>query len=416
MEWLSILAAWVSTVGVILGFASYFLSGGALKNEDESQIRSVLFESTGSDWTRAANRLFLRAFDRLYGSYLTIARLSMTHQLSPGDEETNGLGTEADRIVWYGIKAAFAALIGISITLLLSDVYRGPTELVLWTALAIALLLTMMAVGMVGIMDWGRADLPVPNRGLPNIPLNLVLKLFSGIIGLIFGAMLFTIIGGVLGNDRTALIWIGLTGFFLLILSVPLTFVLPRYLPIHPWKAMISSLVVIVILGMIQRDAGANFVDELGTRGPIIFSFVAFNLFADVVSLWETRWILQKSSDKGILGLFVFLGIDLILSASIFLFLPALLGEIPVFWEAAQFRGERPWLGILFWSTFSTSAVFYVFVIAALLLRLLHSATQPLRGYARHQPVKALTATMILIVSVLFLVGFGGTAIVESVF
>ena len=29
-----------------------------------------------------------------------------------------------------------------------------------------------------------------------------------------------------------------------------------------------------------------------------------------------------------------------------------------------MFRGDRPWLGILFWSTFGTSFIFYAFLIA----------------------------------------------------
>ena len=34
-----------------------------------------------------------------------------------------------------------------------------------------------------------------------------------------------------------------------------------------------------------------------------------------------------------------------------------------------MFSGDRPWLGILFWTTFSTSVAFYLFVIASLVAR-----------------------------------------------
>ena len=61
--------------------------------------------------------------------------------------------------------------------------------------------------------------------------------------------------------------------------------------------------------------------------------------------------------------------LDLILSAAIFLVLPLVLWEIPDFLQAIRFQGPRPCLGILFWSTFSTSVVFYLFVASSLLAR-----------------------------------------------
>ena len=47
-----------------------------------------------------------------------------------------------------------------------------------------------------------------------------------------------------------------------------------------------------------------------------------------------------------------------------------MVGEITTFWDAMYSRGDRPWFGILFWSTFGTSAVFYLFVIAVFLFLL----------------------------------------------
>ena len=84
-----------------------------------------------------------------------------------------------------------------------------------------------------------------------------------------------------------------------------------------------------------------------------------------------------------------------------------ILGELPALWEAIFFEGDRPWLGILFWSTFSTSVVFYLFVIAAVLVRLFAAlarffgwATSPLQAH----PVLCIAIAMALVVTV----GFAG--------
>ena len=45
------------------------------------------------------------------------------------------------------------------------------------------------------------------------------------------------------------------------------------------------------------------------------------------------------------------------------------MGQGITFGEAIMFSGPSPWLGILFWTTFSTSILFYLFVLATLLVR-----------------------------------------------
>jgi len=135
-------------------------------------------------------------------------------------------------------------------------------------------------------------------------------------------------------------------------------------------------------------------------------------VFADGVSLLETRWVLQRSATAGLPALIGWLALDLAASAAIFLFLPTVLWpQILDFWDAALFRGEQPWLGIFFWSTFATSALFYLFVVAALLVRPLAALAKAFGWWSRpfnlqDHPIRCLAIAMVMVVTVLF-VGVG---------
>ena len=181
---------------------------------------------------------------------------------------------------------------------------------------------------------------------------------------------------------------------------------------VHPLKALVSSLLFIVIVGLIRLDDAKSFADAINSDGLIILTFVAFNMFADGVSLVETRWVLQLGVKATVVKLLVLLALDLVLSAIIFLVLPTILWEVPSFMEAAMFRGDRPWLGILFWSTCSTSAVFYLFVIASLLVRpLSHVPKLGRRMHVDTRPVLALSFAMAVAVTFLFWGSLGARAL-----
>jgi len=135
---------------------------------------------------------------------------------------------------------------------------------------------------------------------------------------------------------------------------------------------------------------------------------VAFNVFADGVSLWETRWVLEKGPTAKIPTLLGLLVLDFLLSGIIYLALPlALWPQILDFWDAVRFQGEQPWLGLLFWTTFSTSFIFYAFVVAALIMRPLWALAV---GFGRlgnifnleEHPVRCLSVAMALVVTAVF--------------
>lgn len=189
-------------------------------------------------------------------------------------------------------------------------------------------------------------------------------------------------------------------------------------MPVRPQRALAWSLGFIVIAGtgaaLLIPNVLDSFRAELDATGPTLFAFVAFNMFADSASLWETRWVLRrglKASWYSLLGLLV---LDLLLSAAIFLYLPLVLGELPDFWKAAFFfGGNRPWLGVLFWTTFSTSAVFYLFVISSLLVRPLSRVPKLVQHLqVERQPVRVLTLAAVIVVTVVYWGVMAGSHIV----
>lgn len=186
-----------------------------------------------------------------------------------------------------------------------------------------------------------------------------------------------------------------------------------RQFPIHLGKAIAASAFFMAVVGLIQWDATKSFFDVIAADGPVAVTFVAYNVFADGISLIKTRWLLERSATAGMKTLIGLLGLDLLLSAAVFI-LPTTMWELPTFWDAIVFRGDRPWLGVLFWTTLSTSAMFYLFVLAAALTGPLSRVSRAVRLKLdpESEPVFALTAALLVGVTAAFLLGAGATAIV----
>jgi hypothetical protein len=190
---------------------------------------------------------------------------------------------------------------------------------------------------------------------------------------LVIGILNSSILTSVLGSDMAPNLIILTTS----LIAGRLTshFVQDVHISVHPLKALGSSLAYIIVVGLvaslIRADAATSFfVEMINGEGIKILAFVAFNMFADTISLLETRWVLQRGSNTTVVQLLGLLALDLAASGAIFLFLPAVVGELNTFWDAVFLRGDRPWLGVLFWSTFGTSVLFYLFVIAVFLFLL----------------------------------------------
>jgi hypothetical protein len=64
-------------------------------------------------------------------------------------------------------------------------------------------------------------------------------------------------------------------------------------IPLIPWKAFVSSMVALAIASAILSYLGYAFPLAISAN-PLVLPFVAFNIFDDGVSLWETRWVLKR--------------------------------------------------------------------------------------------------------------------------
>ncbi len=178
--------------------------------------------------------------------------------------------------------------------------------------------------------------------------------------------------------------------------------------PVGPLRAIISSIAFIGLLAILFRSAASSFVSELQSRGPLIFATIAFNLFGDAVSLVETRWLLRLSRGLPMIGIVGMLILDLILSAFFYLVLPGIAGiHWSILFLAAKFGGPHPWMGILFWSTFFTSLLFYLFVASMLLIRMMLPLMKLLNRLDRwfslyDHPMRLITIAMIGVESTAF--------------
>ncbi len=129
-------------------------------------------------------------------------------------------------------------------------------------------------------------------------------------------------------------------------------------------RVIFTSIITMTIIAFIKKDIAQTFISDFNQIGMILLAYLLLNIFADSVSLLETNIILKLAA-KGKTKKFVFLGLlDLILSTFIFLAIPLSTGNLDIFLGSILFKGDHPWLGILFWSTFSTSFIFWTFLLA----------------------------------------------------
>lgn len=329
-------------------------------------------------WLQSANRTFLQAFDKLYG----------------------GNSTSLELAVWVGMVLALIALPILRNDVAASGTLKAETTLLLFIALLFAFFFTAMTLAFIslGVLRRFFARTHSTLKGT-----------VSGIVG--------TILTGTVGGIVIALLVgtiVGITVGIVTIVGVNLVFIVVSgrlRIPIHPLKALGWSVVFVCIIGgLFQRDAGREFVSS-AYADPKILTFVAFNVFADGISLLETRWVLQRGTTASLRALVGLVTLDLVASAVIYLFLPTVVWpEILEFGEVVLFRGERPWLGILFWTTFSTSFLFYLFVAGALLVRPL-TAGFSLFGWLstpfglEAHPIRCLAVAMAVVVTMAFVAG-----------
>ncbi|MFQ6029934.1 MAG: hypothetical protein ACE5Q6_20870, partial [Dehalococcoidia bacterium] len=351
-------------MGLIIAAGS-FLKGSEVRDNTEERLGQTLAGSNPNVWARATNRTFLQFFDLLY----------------------SGSSGRLKAITWSGLISSLIMLVLLRGALLvLGDTSLDSARLLL-IAMGLAFGLSILSASLSGITS--RVVIGIVSISGIGIVIGILIGIvsISGIrIGIVSG--IIVVIGIIIVSG--IVIFFGMIILFARVIGRSMSEMeiggerifdsynesdnesddvsvsdissdIERYfLPVHPLKALASSLVFLSIVALIRIGDAGSFLQALNSEGFALSAFIAFNLFADAISLLETRWVLQKGAEAGVLQLLGWLGLDLILSAAIFLFLPLVLWEIPTFLEATLFRGDRPWLGILFWTTFSTSVLLYV--------------------------------------------------------
>jgi len=156
---------------------------------------------------------------------------------------------------------------------------------------------------------------------------------------------------------------------------------------ISPFRGILTSLVAMLLIGLFNRNMVASFISDLSLYGWSIFGYVMLNICVDSFSLLETRFVLRVASRGSVLRFAGVVLLDIVASATLFLAIPIASGNLGVFVQAILFKGPRPWIGILFWSSFSTSAFFYLYLLSAGALAALQAFAKGFLRLDRFLPV-----------------------------
>lgn len=386
MEWYLVISAWALMSSGIVAAGLYLRDPRAA--EVGSKLRGLLHKGAPD---RRYVSAFLVVFDRLFSGRVTI-----------------GPTLPLEKTLWVGVILAPA----IVFILRFGTWIVGRSQPSKLNLLVIAISIAFAY----SIVLWAWLQLPRRIKTYDVVPATLFVAV--PLVGL---PLVFVGIGFVDSLPVWRLAVVGLGVFYLNGLAWVIGVLIApvregdgvRRFPIHLGRVIAASAFFTAVVGLIQWDATKSFFDVVATDGPVAVTFVAYSVFADGISLIKTRWLLERSATASMKTLVGLLGLDLLLSAAVFI-LPTTMWELPTFWDAIVFRGDRPWLGVLFWTTLSTSALFYLFVLAAALTVPLARVSRAVRLKLdpESEPVLALTAALVVVVTVAFLLGAGATAIV----
>ena len=178
---------------------------------------------------------------------------------------------------------------------------------------------------------------------------------------------------------------------------------------VSPFRAMLTSIAVMLLIGLLKWDMVRAFTADINLYGWSIAGYLLLNVCVDSFSLLETRFVLKLASLGSFVRFFGVIIFDILASATIFLAIPIASGNFGVFLEAILFQGDRPWIGILFWSSFSTSVFFYLYLVSAGALAALQAFV---KGFLRldhflpisEKPFRCLGLVAMVITTLIFLV------------
>ena len=293
-----LLAPWAGLVGLIIGAMAVF-SGEGLRERYRESLGRMLSESNATAWARATNQWFLGGFDKLFGARGTLIEQSIWKGLllSPAMlalarvlSLANGTGRTTEELLLFAITMAFSIAFGIALGHVLAN--RSSSAIVFGIVIGIG-------IGSVNSIVNGGIGIAVVSIISIGIGSGSGIVSGNGIVsGGAIGIGIVSVIG-IIGGTVSGI------GSAIAVGSAIIIFLATRdfQLPVHPLKALLSSLVVIGVMSLIKTDAARSFLVAIDSEGYKVLGFIAFNMFADGVSLVETRWVLQRGAEATILRL-----------------------------------------------------------------------------------------------------------------
>lgn len=173
-------------------------------------------------------------------------------------------------------------------------------------------------------------------------------------------------------------------------------------------RVAMTSILAILAFSIIRTDVSLEYVRLIRGGEFILLLFPVLNLYADCFSVHETRLVLKLAGKWSLWLLPILLVGDLLLSGALFAVIPLVSTSWTTIWQAISFQGEQPYLGIFFWSTFSTSAMFYLFMASSLIVTIFYI---PIKGIlyslTRLEIEKFIIHSMGFVLVLLTCAGFG---------
>ena len=412
---------WIASIAAIVTIAvrlEGWLSPAGREKLNVFVDRRILREP--HTWLTDVSEGFLFLFDRVFG-----------WDARPGQ-----------KAIWTGVFLTYSVFPLAHLVLLIAGIPTPSTELILGAVLFVASVSAFLVAALLkgpdllpGLRAWRDSNVPLQ---IKPIAVPVLLGMGAVILG-VSGTVL--IIHGIgVSVENIAALSIGACLALPLLLAI--SQIPNRFHPISPMKSIFSSMIWLMFLCLAFPEVAASFLldddvqklisgeielgsipdelleaianDHASWVGPVLF--LVYNLVADTVSLAETRFILLKSLNVPFGRVAFLLLIDIVLSTLIYVALPLIAGQdLEHLWQAVFFKGPVPYLGLLFWSTFATSFLFYLFVLSSALLFVL----SPLSVFARklstvfdlnEHPLAAIAAVMITILTIgMFIVGIATT-------
>jgi len=336
-------------ITLILYFTEYLDNTVAINTKNQISSALISFPNmSSSDIIKSSNEVFLQLFDKLY---VTNSRKNLISW------------------IWIICSAFTAFSFGLIFNILLH--IRIPLE----NLLTISIIFPSITITLFFLSKVKRIS--CEDCRFFNIAMILLL-IFSmfGYFSKFYGLFLPPSFFEIAIIEKVALQY-GLPKFpiydfiFTLIILIQLIFIIPTVRIINdlhrisPIRAMISSIIFLAFISGINKDVAQSFISDFNHSGMILLAYIFLNLFGDTISLYETNIVLRVGLKKATLKFFsLLLLFDFLLSALIFLAIPISTGNADIFFESILFKGDIPWLGLLFWSTFFTSIVFWFYLFS----------------------------------------------------